>query len=177
MKRQHVDRKEVVELMTTATVPLLMAGKVDCCTSAVYHAPVLVEAGGRKPVVLNFDDYGMDTYGVNIVVNKNSLKNDPELVRAFMRATVKGWEYALSHQKEAEEIILKYSPATDPKYLSGGLAGMFPRITSEDTKKYGLLHQREDKWILAQDILLDSGESDKKLEVKNYYTNDFLPKK
>lgn len=177
MKRQHIDRKEVVELMTTATAPLLIAKKVDGCTSAVYHAPVLVEIAGLKPVVMDFDNYGMDTYGVNIVVNEESIKNNPELIRAFMRATVKGWEYALGHQKESEDIILKYNPTADPKYLSKGLAGMLPRIQNKDTEKSGLLHQREDKWAQAQDILFDAGEIDRRLDVKTCYTNDFLPKK
>jgi len=181
MKRQHLDRKDVVELMAAATAPLLIAKKVDCCTSAMYHAPVLVEVAGLTPVVLNFDDYGMDTYGVNIVVSDDSVKNRPDLVRAFMKATVKGWEYALQHQKEAEDIILKYNPTADPKYISKGLAGILPKITNKDTEKFGLFHQTEEKWNLALDILIDSGEIDreidKKLNVKTCYTNDFLPKK
>jgi len=177
MKRQNIDRKDVVELMTTATAPLLIAKKVDCCTSAVYHAPVLVEIAGLTPVVLDFDDYGMDTYGVNIVVNEDSIKNNPELVRAFMKATVKGWEYVLRHPEESADIILKLNPAADPKYISGGLAGMLSRITSKDTENSGLFHQIEEKWKQAQDILFDAGEIDKKLEVKTCYTNDFLPKK
>ncbi len=177
MKRQHLNRKEVVELMTTATAPLLIAKKVDCCTSAIYHTPVLVEVAGLTPVVLNFDDYGMDTYGVNIVVSDDSVKNNPELVRAFMRATVKGWEYALKHPREAEDIILKYNPTADPKYISKGLAGILPKIINKDTEKFGLFHQTDEKWNLALEILLDSGEIDKELDVKTCYTNDFLPKK
>lgn len=177
MKRQNIDRKEVVELMTTATAPLLIAKKVDCCTSAVYHTPVLVEVAGLTPVVMNFDDYGMDTYGVNIVVNDDSIKNNPGLVRAFMRATIKGWEYASQHQKEAEDIILKYNPTADPKYISKGLPGILAKIANKDTDEFGLFHQTEEKWILAQDILIDSGEADKKIDVKTYYTNDFIPKK
>ncbi len=177
MKRHHVDRKEVVELMTTATAPLLIAKKVDCCTSAVYHAPALVEAAGLTPVILDFDDYGMDTYGVNIVVNDDTVKNHPELVKGFMRATVRGWEYVFQHQKESQDIILKYNQTADPKYLSLGLARMLPKVTSKDTEKFGLFHQTEEKWSQAQDILFDSGEIDKKLDVKRCFTNEFLPKK
>ena len=177
MKRQHIDRKEVVELMTQATAPLLIAKKVDCCLSTVYHSPALVEAAGLTPVILDFDDYGLDSYGVNIVVNEDSVKNHPDLVKAFMRATVRGWEYALQHEKEAESFILKYNPTSDPKYLTKGLAMILPKVAGKDKQKYGLFYQTEEKWNQAQDILFDSGEIDKKLYVKTCFTNEFLPDK
>ena len=177
MKRQHIDRKEVVELESQSTAPLLIAKKVDCCLSTVYHSPSLVEAAGLTPVILDFDDYGLDAYGVNIVVNEDSVKNHPDLVRAFMKATVRGWEYALQHEKEAASFILKYNPSADPQYLAKGLARILPKVAGKETQKYGLFYQTEDKWNQAQDILIDAGEMDKKLDVRKCFTNEFLSKK
>jgi NitT/TauT family transport system substrate-binding protein len=163
--------------MTSETVPLLISKKIDGCTSAVYHAPVFVEIAGLTPVILSYDDYGMDCYANNILVGEGTVKNNPDLVRAFLKATVKGWEYVFENKKESAGIILKYNPVADPKYITMSLERMLPKVASEDTRKNGLFHQTEEKWAQAQDILFDSGEIDKKLDVKTCYTNDFLPKK
>ena len=37
-------------------------------------------------------------------------RKDPETVRKFLRATSKGYEYAIEKPEEAAEILLEYAP-------------------------------------------------------------------
>ena len=52
-------------------------------------------------------DYGFDFYDELLFTSQKELKNHPNIVRNFRRATIKGWEYAFSHISETMDIILK----------------------------------------------------------------------
>ena len=41
------------------------------------------------------------------------IKNNKELVKSFLEATKKGYEFAASNSKESAEILLKYAPEID----------------------------------------------------------------
>jgi len=177
MKRLKINRKDIEEVMTPETVTLLLSKKVDACTSAIYHAPVLAEVAGQETSFIDYKDYGLDCYGVNLIVHEDSLKENPQLIRAFLKASIKGWEYASEHRGEAVNIILKYNPAASPKYIAKALERMLPYLNSPDTDKMGLFSQNEEMWRKAQDILFDSGELTEKKTPKMFFTNDYLPKK
>lgn len=55
-------------------------------------------------------NYGVNFYGDTLYTSSAFAKRNPELVRKFVEASLKGWQYALSHKKElAEKISSKYS--------------------------------------------------------------------
>ncbi len=68
-----------------------------------------------------------DYYTPLIITGETTLKNKPDLVRRFMAATARGYEYAIAHPDECAEILLRASPETSaelarrserPEYLS-----------------------------------------------------------
>lgn len=50
-------------------------------------------------------DYGVDFYGDCMIVNSNFLRKNKSVVNAFYRATMKGWNYALSNPIELADYI------------------------------------------------------------------------
>jgi PAS domain S-box-containing protein len=53
---------------------------------------------------------GIDFYGDCLFTTEQQLKLHPARVRAFVQASLKGWEYALAHQAEIVDLILtKYN--------------------------------------------------------------------
>jgi PAS domain S-box-containing protein len=51
--------------------------------------------------------YGVKFYDINLFTTQQELQNNPQRVKKFRDASIKGWEYALSHQEELVDIILK----------------------------------------------------------------------
>lgn len=49
--------------------------------------------------------YGIKYYDLNLITSKSELRNHPKRVENFRNASIKGWEYALSHKDELVEII------------------------------------------------------------------------
>jgi len=64
----------------------------------------------RRGVDYNIFDptlYGPVYYDLNLFTTQQEYRRHPDRVRRFRRASIRGWEYAMSHQEELVEIILK----------------------------------------------------------------------
>ncbi|HSW97831.1 MAG TPA: ABC transporter substrate-binding protein, partial [Candidatus Saccharimonadales bacterium] len=63
------------------------------------------------------EDYGIKGYGDTIITTQQMINQKPEIIRSFVQATSKGWEYAITHPDEALQIGAKYQNKlyNDPK--------------------------------------------------------------
>lgn len=57
--------------------------------------------------IINPRTYGIDFYGDLLFTTEKEINEHPERVEAFKQATLKGWAYALEHQEETIDTILK----------------------------------------------------------------------
>jgi NitT/TauT family transport system substrate-binding protein len=84
-------------------------GTVDAAVDYAASGPVILQQEGEAITTIGLDDYlAMPSNG--LVTNDETLANDPELVRAVVRASLRGVEYTLANPDEAFEIALKYVP-------------------------------------------------------------------
>ena len=68
-----------------------------------------IEIRGKKEVrIFWFADYGVTVVSNGIIVHQDLLKGDPEMVRAFVAPTIKGFLYGRQNPDEAVAIIKKY---------------------------------------------------------------------
>ena len=64
----------------------------------------------NKNIDINIIDpknYGVDFYGDMLFTTQAELDNNPDRVDRFVRASLKGWQYALSHTEELIDIIIQ----------------------------------------------------------------------
>jgi PAS domain S-box-containing protein len=57
--------------------------------------------------VLRTSDYGVDFYGDILFTSEAVVERAPERVAAFVRASLRGWEYAFAHPEELADRILE----------------------------------------------------------------------
>ena len=83
-------------------------GEVDVCESYISIEPYWMKEKYNIDVnVIDPKNYGIDFYGDLIFTTEKEIKEHPQRVEAFKKATLKGWAYALNHQDEAIKIILE----------------------------------------------------------------------
>ncbi|MDP1664078.1 MAG: EAL domain-containing protein [Methylobacter sp.] len=89
----------------------LTNGKTDVMVSYLTDQ---VDYFKNKNIEINIIDprsYGVDFLSDNLFTTEQELNRHPERVRRFLRASLKGWDYALKHQDELIRIILsQYNP-------------------------------------------------------------------
>jgi len=69
-----------------------------------------LKANGVKDediVVMLLGDYGVDLYGNAIMVNPDFMKNNPEAVKGFVRATIKGIQDTIKDPDSAIDHLMK----------------------------------------------------------------------
>lgn len=94
---------------------LLATGKVDAIGQFVVGEPAIRQAAGGRPVVtLPYGDYLTDLYGNAVVASTALISSNPDLVRRFTRALLRGLRYAVDHPQETADILHRAVPAVDP---------------------------------------------------------------
>ena len=59
--------------------------------------------------IFSYKDYGMDFPGGCLIASDKLIERDPELVFKFLKASIKGWNYAFGNKEEAVSIMQKYA--------------------------------------------------------------------
>lgn len=115
---EGIDPQQVHLQPHTWNINDLIEGKVDAMTGYATTEPFLLAAQNVQVNILNPINYGIDYYGDCLFTTENLIQTQPELVERFVRASEKGWEYAMAHQAEIIALIIqKYNPALTPAKL------------------------------------------------------------
>jgi len=118
-------------------------------------------------------DPRLDFYTPVIIAKEDLLNQNPELVKKFLRATTKGYEYCIENPEDAVESLLKHAPEID-KEIAVASQKYLAKEYQADAHKWGVM--KEEIWKNYGEWLYEKGLIDKKLDVKEAYTNEFLPK-
>lgn len=117
-------------------------------------------------------DERLDYYTPVIIANNDTLENRPELVKSFLAATEKGYQYAIENPDESAQILHKYAPdysmdllKTSQEYLAGKYM--------EDTDRWG--EMKDSVWDNYTDFMTEYGVIDHAIPAADCYTNEFLP--
>jgi NitT/TauT family transport system substrate-binding protein len=86
----------------------LASGSVEAIGQFVVGKPTVeTVAKGKKAVLLPYSDVMTDLYGNVLITHAEQAKKDPEKVKRFVGALLKGLEYSIDNPKEAGEILAR----------------------------------------------------------------------
>jgi NitT/TauT family transport system substrate-binding protein len=162
-------------LESSSKLQALMDGKVDGVTSFAFFQIPILESKGFKAKAFLFADHGINTPSLSIIASQKTIDTKPDMVKAFLRATEKGFKDSQANPDEAIAILKKVSPQIDEKVFKQALVGSFPLFESKGTagKPWGFISEEE--WTKGEELVQKYIGLDKVSGGKAYFTNDFLP--
>lgn len=93
---------------------MLSLSRADGIGQYTVGEPLLKKAAAPKEIVaLAYSDAGLDYYGSGIVTMESTLQSNPDLVKRFIAATLRGLKDAMANPQEAGEIMHKYHREVD----------------------------------------------------------------
>ena len=137
------------------------------------------DATGKDVFPIKFADYGINLVSSGIVVNNDSLKENPDFVKRFMRPRRKSLEAAAKDPKGAAQAILNANPKGGKiETLTQGFELTIPLYKDPTGKTTGPFNVSDANMKETVDVMVEYGglEAKAKDELKTYYTNDYLPK-
>lgn len=118
-------------------------------------------------------DSNLDFYTPVLITNEKIINDNPELVEKFLRATTKGYEYAIENPEDAVNSLLKDVPEID-KDLAIASQKYLANEYKADASRWG--EMKEEIWTNYANWMNERGLLESELNVKEAYTNEFLPK-
>lgn len=115
----------------------------------------------------------LDYYTPIIITNENLINSNPDLIKKFMKATTKGYEYCIDKPEESAEILVKNAPEIDIKLAKKSQEYLKDKY-KEDTKRWG--EMKEEVWNNYTKFLLKNKLIEKNMNGKDAFTNEYLPK-
>lgn len=82
---------------------------------------------------IDMNDEGVAMLEDNIFTTKAFAEKNPNTVKAFIYASLKGWKYACENPKEAAEIVYKYGSSVSPEHQAY-MAEEVTKLVQTDTK-------------------------------------------
>ena len=164
-----------VELVNVGFDPrLLTEGKVDVYPLYKSNEPYLVRSWGYELEMWDAADYGVPTLGLAYVTSEETLKTQPEQLKRFLRAALRGIQYAADHPDEAVEIVIQYAgPETNPDHMRFMLETELVDLASESTIGHGVGWQTEEQWRALADMLQEY-DAMPPVDVKQVFTTEIL---
>lgn len=97
---EHLDIKKMNVVSSSLDIQDLATGKVDAFNGYISNEPFFLKQQGVEFTVLNPRNYGVDFYSDMLFTSENELKEHPRRVKAFLNASLQGWQYAMAHPQE-----------------------------------------------------------------------------
>jgi NitT/TauT family transport system substrate-binding protein len=168
----------VVNIDGSARVPMLAARKVQAIDLFVMSEPGIRRAvKDAEPKCMLLGDHGLDIYSNSIGVREDFLKQNPEVVRGFVRAALRGWKDALANPEEAARIQVQTLKALDPQIVVEEVKIVRRLAVVPDVEKNGLGAMNRDKMKRTVDFINANVEvQGTKRTVDDIMVEGFLPK-
>jgi ABC-type nitrate/sulfonate/bicarbonate transport system substrate-binding protein len=132
---------------------------VDAAIGSVWDLPWLAKEKGLNLKSVNPADYRIEFYGDTLFTLQRLARDEPETVRNFRLASLRGWEYALQHSDEIAGRLV----ATLPQPPGIGDATGFARYQADVARRLSrypdipLGHSNPDRWNRIEASLLGTG--------------------
>jgi NitT/TauT family transport system substrate-binding protein len=180
MEMNGVDSKtlKIVNIDAPSRVPMLLARKVQAIDLFVMSEPAIRRAAkDAKPRCLLLGDHGLEIYSNSIGTSEAFLDKNPDVVKGFVRAALRGWRYALAHPKEAAEIQRMYVKALDPEIIGEEIEILKRIAITPDVEKNGFGTVSMERMKKTVDFINDNANvTGEKLTAEQIYRPGFLPK-
>lgn len=132
---------------------------VDAVPGSAWQMPWLAHEKGIALKAFNPADYRVEFYGDTLFTLQSFAKAEPQLVRRFYQASLKGWDYALQHPGELTPRLLSDLPhpvgIADPAGFARYQADLGHLLARHPEVQLG--HSNPDRWQRIEASLSASG--------------------
>jgi len=153
-------------------VELVAAGQQDIVVGYSANEPIQLRAQGIPVTEIRVADYAQLAAN-GLLASEKIIAENPELVRAFVEAFLKGLQDTMENPDEAFTTSASYIPNFAD--LDGEVQKQVLETSIGQWKTDRLGYSDPQAWENMQDVLLDMGLISAKQDLSKAYTNQFVP--
>ena len=141
------------------TLGVLADKTVDAAPGSIWDLPWLAKERNLNLKSFNPADYRVEFYGDTLFTLQRLAKNQPDVVRGFRQASLKGWDYALQHPDEIAGRLVATLPRPPGIADAAGFA-KYQADVARRLSRYAdipLGHSNPDRWNRIEASMLGVG--------------------
>ncbi len=143
----------------------LLNNQTDASEIYLTNEPYFLEKFGIPYNIITPKKYGVDFYAECLFTRQDLLRKNHKMVDGFLRASLKGWEYALNNPEEIAQVIqTKYKTTKTLEHLIFE-AQKVKEFVQPDLINIG--HTNKGRWLQMMETLLQAGMINKTVSVDN----------
>jgi NitT/TauT family transport system substrate-binding protein len=172
--RLDMPKISFVQVDPAAKVVAVLEKRVDALLGGADDQFFLIKYKGETPAALRYADHGANIVGMTILTRESTIKDKADLVRRFVRATVRSWEEAKKNPGVAVDTTMKVKPDLNRDSQLDQLKVDIELMDSPNSKgRVGWGDQRDWDQTLALLKQYRDVQTDKPWTA--FHTNEFLP--
>ena len=113
-----------------------------------------------------------DYYTPVVIASEDTIASRPEVVRAFMAALSRGYDFATENSGEAADLLLAAAPELDTELVKAS-QDWLSAYYQADAPRWG--EQKESVWQGYTDWMVENGILSAPISAADAFTNEFLP--
>jgi len=170
-----MDKIRFVQVDPAAKVVAVLEKKVDALLGGADDQYFLIKYKGQVPAALRYADHGANIVGMTILTTGNTIKNKPDLVRRFVKASVRSWEEAKKNPNAAVDSAMKVKPDLNRQSTMDQMMVDFELLDSANSKGRIGVGAKAD-WDQTITLLKQYRDLATTEPWTSFHTNEFLPK-
>lgn len=175
MKQEQASVEEV-NIVNIGNTDFFTAVERDIDFAWIYYGWTGVEAElrGVDLTMLYLTDYAdnLDYYTPVISTNETMIEENPDIIKRFLRAVSKGYQFAIENPNDAAGILMDAVPDLDAELVQASQEWLSPKYQA-DAVNWGI--QDKTVWENYADWMYDNQLLESELDVESAFSNDFLP--
>ncbi len=146
-------------------------GQVDAAVVYIANEPVQLTQAGKEVTVIEVSDY-MDLVANGLITNETLIRDNPDLVRRMVRASLRGLEYTIAHPDEAFAIARQFVPEITDDDAPVQRAVLDASIPLWRSDQLGVSDPQA--WADSVTFMVATGLIESSVDVESLYTNEFM---
>lgn len=164
-----------VQVDPAAKVVAVLEKRADGLLGGADDQYFLIKYRGQEPHALRYAEHGANIVGMTILAKADTIKSKPDMVRRFVKASVRSWEESKKNPGAAVDAALKVKPDLNRQSTLDQLMVDIELLDSPNSKgRVGWGAEKD--WAQTIAMLKQYRDLDTKADWTAFHTNEFLPK-
>lgn len=163
-----------VQVDPAAKVVAVLEKRADALLGGADDQYFLIKYRGQEPHALRYADHGANIVGMTILAKTDTIRSKPDMVRRFVRASVRSWEESKKNPGQAVDSALKVKSDLNRQSTLDQLMVDIELLDSPNSKgRVGWGAEKD--WEQTIAMLKQYRELDTKDNWTKFHTNEFVP--
>ncbi|HLH24594.1 MAG TPA: ABC transporter substrate-binding protein [Chloroflexota bacterium] len=149
--------------------------QTDAATTYITSLPAPYFAQQDQFNLFMYSDSGLSMLADSLMVTDDTIRNQPDVLRRFLRATVRALKDCEADAAACAQYAKQFKETADPDLLLKQWSLWVPLWHTANTRDKPIGWMAEQDWVATLDILRKNGLLNTPTQPSDVYTNDFLP--